>query len=458
MQEKVYQALCKSTGEPHPALLVAVSGGKDSMALLHAVGFGAKKRGCKVRALHINHGLRQESRLEAMMVQNACRAWKIPLTIVNVDVRAHRKQNESVEMAARRLRYEAFYQNRKEEEWIVTAHHEADVAETVLMHILQGTGLRGLRGIPEKNGRVLRPMLGIEQEEILAYNEKHRIAHCEDTTNSASVFLRNRIRNELIPQLQTQYNPNLISALGRLANYAAEEEAYFEEKVRTLENKAKIGAVKQAGIWYDRKVLAVAEPPILRRWAADRLCALGLRIEHDKIETLCEFCDKPGKTELGGGWLLKSGRWLELYRLPKEHPDIFLEKEGLWEKGHWQMEIYPAEYPEKFPDKRALVQFFDADKIQWPCVLRENRPGDKIQMPFGQKSISDLYTDEKTPMAIRMQFPVLESDGKILWAVGAARSKLANITSETKRMIAMRFTYTLEEENPCLETILNPCW
>ena len=187
---------------------------------------------------------RQQSRYEAMLVEKACRAWKIPLIVEHLQVNANRMKGESIEMAARRLRYQALEWQREPEEWIVTAHHQNDVAETVLMHAIQGTGLRGLQGIPAKNGRIVRPMLAVSHEEIRCYIDACKIAHCEDQSNADPAYLRNRIRNTLLPLLCRAYNPQVVCALARLAEYAAEEEAYFAPIVENLEKKAKIGEEK----------------------------------------------------------------------------------------------------------------------------------------------------------------------------------------------------------------------
>lgn len=448
LPQRLYQTLCRLTGETAPHLVVAVSGGKDSMALLYALSEEARQKGCTLRAIHIDHGLRKQSRYEAMLVEKACRAWKIPLIVEHLQVNANRMKGESIEMAARRLRYQALEWQREPEEWIVTAHHQNDVAETVLMHAIQGTGLRGLQGIPAKNGRIVRPMLAVSHEEIRCYIDACKIAHCEDQSNADPAYLRNRIRNTLLPLLCRAYNPQVVRALARLAEYAAEEEAYFAPIVENLEKKAKVGEEKELGAWYDKDVLCAAPPPVLSRWAGLTLVKLGIRTEERMVRTLMRLTRERGVCELAQGWRVKSGRFLEIFRSNVcRMAGQFAQ--GCTKIGPWRIEVIPAERPEQYPSKQARIQYFDEDEIRWPCTARMRKPGDKIAMPYGQKSISDLFTDEKTPMALRDHFPIIECDGQILWAVGVARSRLAKITNQTKRMIAMRFTYTLEEEQPC---------
>ena len=166
------------------------------------------------------------------------------------------------------------------------------------------------------------------------------------------------------------------------------------------------------------------------------------------VRTLMRLTRERGVCELAQGWRVKSGRFLEIFRSNVcRMAGQFAQ--GCTKIGPWRIEVIPAERPEQYPSKQARIQYFDEDEIRWPCTARMRKPGDKIAMPYGQKSISNLFTDEKTPMALRDHFPIIECDGQILWAVGVARSRLAKITNQTKRMIAMRFTYTLEEEQPC---------
>ena len=445
LSKKLYHQIERLTEEKKPQLLVAVSGGKDSMALLHALVHGTDQYGYTLRAVHIHHGLRKQSDYEARLLQIACKKWKVPLKVVYLDVKRDRQKGESIEMAARRLRYQALYEQRKGKEWIVTAHHRSDVAETVLMHIIQGTGLKGLCGIPARNDKVIRPMLKIDQMEIVEYLNEHKIAHCEDQSNADLRYLRNRIRHELLPLLREKYNPRIIQSLSRLADRAQEEEAYYKPLVQQLEQKAKKGEVANIGRWYDLLTLCEQPFPVLSRWASTVLVELGLRPEQCMIRKILDLIARAGSDDLAQGWRIKSSNVLEFYQSTKKYQAISIEI-GKQHLGSWSIEVNPTIKPNAFPKKNDLIQYFDADAISWPCMMRMKQPGDQMSMPYGKKSISNLQTDDKIPMTIRSHFPVIESQGQILWAVGVARSELAKITMQTQRMIEMRFTYTLEEE------------
>lgn len=213
-------------------LLLAVSGGRDSMAMLHGVLAvrGTHDRSATVVA-HLNHGLRGESgRRDAELVRDACKSLDIPVVISECEAgQLERASRGSLEEAARTMRYE-FLQSTAERHalpFIVTAHHASDQAETVLHNILRGTGLRGLRGIPDRrrlseSAEIIRPMLTILDSTITAYVQQREIAFATDTTNNDSKFTRNRIRNQLLPQLQSEFNRQTPDALIRLAEQTRE--------------------------------------------------------------------------------------------------------------------------------------------------------------------------------------------------------------------------------------------
>ncbi len=208
-------------------VLLAVSGGRDSMALLHGM---ARLRGIlkipQIIVAHLDHGLRGDAgRHDAELVRSVCKSLDVPIVIAECGAgQLARASRGSLEEAARIARYEFLQTTAKQHgtPLVVTAHHAADQAETVLHNILRGTGLRGLRGIPERrrladNVELIRPMLTIKYDTITEYIRQHTIAYAADATNDDNGFTRNRIRHELLPQLQSEFNAQVPDALLRLA-------------------------------------------------------------------------------------------------------------------------------------------------------------------------------------------------------------------------------------------------
>lgn len=213
-------------------LLIGVSGGADSMALLHCLVHWPDK-GLRLSVAHLHHGLRgAEADRDAAFVQQYCEAHQIPVYVKQVDVVAEaKKQHVSVETAGRQLRYAYFEQIRADvgADYIITAHNADDQSETVLMHLLRGCGIDGLCGIPAVRERIRRPLLCCTRAEIEAYCLENGIDYVTDGTNADMQYTRNRIRHQLLPALR-EVNPSVDEALTRLAAHAAEDADYLRQK------------------------------------------------------------------------------------------------------------------------------------------------------------------------------------------------------------------------------------
>lgn len=222
--------------------IVAVSGGADSVALL--VGLSRLKEECSLslKIAHLNHLLRgDESDQDAEFVRRLAAELELPSEIQAIDVRAHSGSGGGTEETARKCRLDFLVQVAIDHQagWIATAHHLDDQAETVLHHLIRGTGLVGLKGIPVRRelapGVVLvRPMLSIRRQTVREALEFWQQSYCEDSSNSSEEYTRNRIRNRLIPVLRDEYNPRVSEGLGRLASQAAQWEDFLEGSAREL--------------------------------------------------------------------------------------------------------------------------------------------------------------------------------------------------------------------------------
>ena len=220
---------------PPPGICTAAfSGGADSTALLLCLYELREQLSLDLRAVHVHHGIRgEEADRDAAFCAALCEQYGIPLQTVFADVPAYAAEHRlSEETAARKLRYEALEQAAPEGT-IVTAHHAGDNAETVLFHLLRGSGMRGLCGIPPKNGRILRPMLYAEKSEILSFLRKRGQGYVEDSTNSSESSSRNRIRHEIIPLLIRE-NPSALRHIGVTASLLAEDDALLHQQAAAI--------------------------------------------------------------------------------------------------------------------------------------------------------------------------------------------------------------------------------
>ena len=235
--ERVRQALAAHQLIPQGArVIVGVSGGADSVALLHVLNRLRSGRAWNLHIVHVDHRLRRESGEDANFVRRLGEEWTIPTTIERFDVRAIcAREGWSLEDGARRIRYQCFLEaaRRQSASHVALAHTADDQAETVLMRLVRGTGLMGLGAIPMKRQLeevwVVRPLLSVWRQDILAYLREARVAHREDATNQDPRFVRNRIRHELLPLLERDYNPNIKGTLTQLAEQSRWDYTYLQE-------------------------------------------------------------------------------------------------------------------------------------------------------------------------------------------------------------------------------------
>lgn len=306
-------------------LLVAVSGGVDSIALLHALHAVSEQEQLKLTTAHVNHGLRgAESDADQALVEAACRHLGIACEVAAVAPEALRADGSSrtrptLQEAARTLRYEALEGARARvgAEVIVTAHHLDDQAETVLLRLFRGTGPDGLQGIPERSpdGRIARPLLGVSRDEIERFARQHRLTWREDASNRSPAYARTRVR-ALLPELAEQFNPQILRAIADLAEALRRDGEWIRASVER-EIAARFEH-REDGLAIDAKDWRALAEPLARRVARAALMAMGggRDVSRVHLERMCRFLAdaEPGKRiELPGPLLLERRR--EGYRL-----------------------------------------------------------------------------------------------------------------------------------------------
>ena len=240
MYEKLRAQVLPGLIPPQAKMLMAVSGGPDSVALAHVLWRYArdeKERELELVISHINHGVRPESAQEEMLVQGLAEKWGIPCVSHAFDAKEYAKSSgRSFQEGARAWRYERWEQDMQELgcTHLATAHHLGDQAETVLYRLFRGSGTAGLAGILPSHNRVLRPLLSVTKEEILAYCAGEELPYALDRSNEEPVYVRNKIRLNLLPELAKEYNPQIVQALGRTAILMRWDEEYVQEKAEEI--------------------------------------------------------------------------------------------------------------------------------------------------------------------------------------------------------------------------------
>lgn len=410
MNRKVERALRAMT-VPGDHVICAVSGGKDSMALLHVLWSLGPKLDLTVTCAHMNHRLRgAESQRDADFVRDYCDSLNIPLEIAEADVAGYAQAHHmGLEEAARAVRYD-FLLGLDPNAKIATAHTAGDNLETVLMHLLRGSGLHGLTGIPPTRGQLIRPLLSVNREEIAAYLTTHRIPHVEDSTNALDDCLRNRIRHHVLPLLAAE-NPNLEEAVTRLTQTLRQEDDFLEQCAQTALNSAgKDGTLLRTSLLCQPQALQYR---MLRQFLAP---VPELSTKHlDAAAALCRSETPSARCDLPGGYTL-ARNYDALVLLPPGQPGTAPEPVSIGPGqtvrfGPWQVTCRSGPAPKtRSPGTIALLPAGQS------LTLRCRRPGDRISLPGGTKKLSRFLIDQKIPALWRDTLPVA-AQGDALLAV-----------------------------------------
>ena len=402
---------------PGDKVVCAVSGGADSMALLWGMYLLREKLGVTLEAAHFNHGLRgEESDRDQAFVQEVCARLDLPLTLGRGKVVPGKK---GLEAAAREARYGFLLSL---EGKIATAHTADDNLETVLMHLLRGTGLKGLGGIAPVNGRLIRPLLTVTRQNILNFLQEYSVDFVEDSSNSSDVFLRNRLRHGVVPLLKAE-NPRLAQAVSAMAMDLRRDEATLAAMAR-------------------REVLPTV--PELRTLAKALRCRVledflkknGVREPERAHIALAEalvFSEKPSaEARFPGGLVLRReyDRLVCASGIQALKPQV-LPVPGAVLAGGWRISAEACQTPE-FGKTAFSVQ--PVGQI----LVRSRRSGDEMRLPGGTKTLKKLFADRKIPAAERPGIPVLCDDQGVLCVPGVG----GNLARRAEGGVAVTLRWT----------------
>ena len=392
---------------PGEQLVCAVSGGADSMALLWGAYLLKDMLGITLSAAHFNHGLRgAESDRDEAFVREFCDRFDIPLFVGSGNVVAGKK---GLEAAARDARY-GFFDTLPGK--IATAHTADDNAETVLMHLVRGTGLKGLGGIAPINGRLIRPMLTITRQQVEEFLAEYHISYIEDSSNGGDAFLRNRLRHHVMPLLR-QENPCIAENMSAMAlRWRQDEQALMQQA--TFETLPDVDTLK-------------AMHPAIRSRVLERfLKENGVKepeAQHIALAEELVFSGKPSARAQfpGGVTLTRNYQSLQvLTRLP-ELLETELPEEGCVQIPGYRIVVQPAQ---KILNTEAVFTVIPKGKL----VVRCRHSADKIRLPGGTKSVKKLFIDRKIPAHQRLQIPVIADDEGIIgvYRIGSDQNRIAD--------------------------------
>ena len=447
---------------PEP-LLVGVSGGPDSVCLLHVLARLAPELGLKLHAVHLDHGLRgREAKADARYVKRLCRRLGVPVSAEQRQVEAYRRQHRlSLEEAARQVRHAVFAQaaERLATAAVALGHTADDQVETVLMHLLRGAGPTGLKGMEDRSEirvgptriTLLRPILEVRRRETEAYCQSHRLRPREDLTNRSPKFLRNRVRHQLLPVLR-RYNSSFDDGLLRLAHLMEDEVAYLDQEAQEalagLALPEEYGFILALG---PLVLLPVALQRAMLRAAIRQVKGNLAGIEAHHIESvrvmLTPSQSSSKQLSLPEGLVAERlyGRlWIGKGRPPIPWPELPTCEQRLTIPGEtvlssgWRVQATVQDLP---GEGEGLTASLDFQETGADLLVRSWRPGDRFQ-PLGMrraKKLQDFFVDQKVPRAWRPRTPLVCGSGGVVWVVGYRPAEQFKVSPSTQQVLVLTF-------------------
>lgn len=413
-------------------VIATLSGGADSVALLHIL----HRLGYNCIAVHCNFHLRgDESMRDQHFVEELCKHLNIPLYVIDFDTELYARENKlSIEMAARTLRYKEFEKIRIEESAtaIAVAHHRDDSAETLLLNLMRGCGIRGLHGIRPKNGHIIRPLLCIGRNDILQYLQDRGIEYVIDSTNLSSDYTRNKVRLELLP-LMAQINPSIEETIADTAERIAEAEEIYNQAIEEA-----TGRVLSDSTIDISKLKQEKAPGTLLH---ELLSPYGFNSAQVR-DILANIDSESGRRYKAAEWeVIKDRERLIITPKGEEFSKIPLPQEGEVSTLHGLLRIDRNIYNGTIPKQRNIATL-DTAKIEFPLTLRNTKKGDRFH-PFGMrgtKLISDYLTDRKRSIIEKeQQLVVTDANDNILWLVGERPSAICSVGNNTTEVITLEW-------------------
>lgn len=394
---------------------VALSGGADSVALLHSLVRLSEHFGITVNAAHLNHSIRgQEADRDQQFAESLCSSLNVKLFCEKIDVPQFAKENHlSLELAARTVRYE--FLQRVAVGKIATAHTASDNLETLIFNLTRGTALKGLCGIPPKRDNIIRPIILCTRNDVEAYCKENSLDYVTDSTNLSDEYSRNKIRHNIIPVLK-EINPAVESAAVRTALSVREDTAFLETKAREImfslcdDDRLLVGGFKDMP-------KALAKRVIIQYF---EICFSDICLENRHINEVLQIClNESGKVNLPS----------DLYAVVK-NGGLYFQAVADFNTG-FKVNITKTENVNNL----FANDLIDCDKIVGKLVVRTREEGDSIRL-FNRgctKTLKKLFTEYKVPLNIRNTLPVIADDSGVVWVHTIGVSQRCAVNKNTKK-------------------------
>lgn len=441
-------------------ILAAVSGGPDSLALLYILKYLRAEYSLEVYVVSINHMFRgEQGRKEVEWVAELSHRWGMTCFTYHQNIpEIISKQGLSPEEAGHIVRKKIYNNLRVKYKFdkLALGHHAEDRAETILMHLVQGTGLKGLASMPPKFNWVIRPLAEVTKKEILDFCQEENLPYFLDPTNKEDIYLRNKIRLKLLPLLKEELNPNIIAALLRLEDIVLEDndflEKYTDSQAQGMLIKEEDDTITIDLQKFNKKHLAIRRRIVRNIFQRIKPSSQGLSFVH--VENIIKIAqNKKGRQEFSLPERITVEKTYDrlIFRSRKKtiKKPSDTNEEFLWHiPGNLTLALESGELKGYYTLERPAIKsrdFFivilDADKVANPLLVRKRQPGDRIQ-PLGMegtKKLKNFFIDKKVEREKRDKIPLICSGGEIIWIPGLTMSEKVKPNKGTKKYLVLEF-------------------
>ena len=465
MQKNALQKIKNFTAETDmlkdcSVIILGVSGGPDSMAMLHIMNQLKEKKGYRIQVVHVNHGIRgTEAMRDQKIVESVCREWKVPCSVYSYDVPGlAEKWKMGEEETGRKVRRIAFEEEKKkiQEEnkkiRVALAHNKNDMAETMLHHLARGTGIRGLCSLKAINGEIIRPLLCLERCEIVKYVEENNIPTVQDSSNLEDAYTRNRIRRHILPVLEKEVNVKAVAHMAEASEILGQAEDYFVGQARMLAGKysGKEGRYVLNDDFFQKE--EIIQTYVIRE-ILEQTAGHQSDLTSQHIKQIRQLYGLQTGRRISLPYAVEAVRVYEGVEIRKKSQNLHVpdgqqeqeiklsaaEKEVKWSRGTIQVRnfLYNGE---KILEKK-YTKWFDCDKIKCELSVRTRRSGDYMIVNHngGRKKLTRCMIDDKIPGEIREEIPLIADGNEIVWIIGGRINERYKITSKTGRVLEITY-------------------
>lgn len=427
-------------------IVVGVSGGADSMALLYFLWNNRDYYHITLKAAHVHHGIREEAENDASYVEEICKAWNIPFYRYDCNVKAIAKEKGlSEEEAGRIERYNFFISLTNQYGKIATAHNMNDQTETLIMRFLRGSSVKGLAGILPKRDNIIRPLLNTKRKDIELYCKDNNISYKNDDTNFMPIYTRNKIRLECIPYIERNINANIVDLLASHAEAYREHESFLSTYTEQIFNKCIVRS--NDGLVVD--LLSLQNEHIYIKKRVLILCIKVLNnsvkdITSKHIESMVQLFEKQSGKQVALPYgLIAKKQYSKLILLKQNQENEHNHKgcsllEGInsYFLGKTQIRLMVEKnHASLQKDKNCCTIYIDYDKIKDSLQLRFRQSGDFIVTENGTKTLKKYFIDEKIPKDERDKMLVVADENEIVWILGQRVNLHYYVTQDTKNIL-----------------------